>query len=124
VIPVPPRTADGGDTVAAMEVTMSKVLLTLALGATLAASPAAAHHVEYLDTPFASRGECEATTHQLSNDDDFLIDQFPDLFSSEGEVRSFLNRAFKCEYNSADGQWYIVDHRIEVLQSDWFQRRT
>ena len=52
---------------------------------------------------------------------DFLIDQFPQLFSSEGEVRSFLNRAFKCE--SSGGSWYITDHRTEVLASDWFTRR-
>jgi hypothetical protein len=109
---------------AATEETMLKLLPTLALGAMIVATPAAAHHIEYLDTPFASRGQCEAMTHQLSNEDDFLIDQFPDLFSSEGEVRSFLNRAFKCEYNSAEGSWYIVDHRIEVLGSEWFQRRT
>ena len=102
---------------------MIKVLATLAVGALAIAVPAAAHHVEYLDTPFPTRGACEAMVNHLSNDDDFLIDQFPGLFSSEGEVRSFLGRAFPCEQSSTDGQWYIVDQRLDVLGSDWFTRR-
>jgi hypothetical protein len=102
---------------------MSKLFKTLAFGAILVASPAAANHIFHLDEPFASRGACEAETASLSNDDDFLLDAFPDLFSSHGEVRSFLNKAFSCELNPADGQWYITDHRLEVLGSDWFQRR-
>jgi hypothetical protein len=102
---------------------MSRLFWLLAGAAALMASPAAANHVFHLDDPFASRGACEAERASLSNDDDFLIDQFPDLFSSEGEVRSFLNRAFTCEPNSGDGQWYINDHRLEILGSDWFTRR-
>ena len=102
---------------------MSKMTLVLAAGVALMASPAAANHIFHLDEPFDSRGACEAERASLSNDDDFLLDQFPDLFSSEGEVRSFLNRAFKCELNSGNGQWYINDHRLEVLGSDWFARR-
>lgn len=43
--------------------------------------------------------------------------------STTGELRSFLNRAFTCELNEGDGQWYIKDHRLEVLGSEWFQRR-
>ncbi len=100
---------------------MRKYPALLALGLTLFAVPVAAHHIEYLDTPFASRGECEAQRAALSNDDDFLIDQFPNLFSSEGEVRSFLNRAFTCERVGSD--WFITDHRVEVLASPWFVRR-
>jgi len=100
---------------------MRNYLAPLAVGLALVAVPAAAHHVEYLDTPYASRGECEAQRAALSNDDDFLIDQFPALFSSEGEVRSFLNRAFTCE--RVGGDWYITDHRVEVLASEWFVRR-
>jgi hypothetical protein len=42
---------------------------------------------------------------------------------SKGEVRSFLNRAFTCEQSGSDGQWYITDHRQEVLDSEWMQRR-
>lgn len=102
---------------------MTKLQFSCALGALLVAGPAAAHHVDYVDVPFDSRGSCEAQRASLSNDDDFLIDQFPNLFSSEGEVRSFLNRAFTCEQNRGDGQWYITDHRLEVLSSDWFTRR-
>ena len=101
---------------------MTRFAFPIAFGALLIAAPAAANHVFHLEDPFASRGACEAERQQLSNDDDFLIDVFPDLFSSEGEVRSFLNRAFPCELRD-DGNWYITDHRIEVLDSDWFKRR-
>ncbi|MGZ2410995.1 hypothetical protein ACUXST_000392 [Sphingomonas sp. F9_3S_D5_B_2] len=101
---------------------MRKLLISIATGALLCGTPALANHVLHLDDPFPSRGACEAERASLSNDDDFLIDQFPQLFSSEGEVRSFLNRAFTCEQRG-DGQWYITDHRLEVLDSDWFKRR-
>lgn len=88
----------------------------------LVASPALAHHPEHTNIPFATRGQCEAETQSLSNSDDWLLDAFPDFFSSEGEVRSFLNRAFTCERRS-DGSFYITDHRLEVIDSEWFQRR-
>ena len=101
---------------------MRKFLFPIALGAILIAAPAAGNHVFHLEDPFPSRGACEVERQQLSNDDDFLIDVFPDLFSSEGEVRSFLNRAFPCELRE-DGNWYITDQRLEVLDSDWFKRR-
>lgn len=102
---------------------MIKFFGALAFGVLAAASPALASHVFNLDTPFATRGDCEAERASLSNDDDFLLDQFPNLFSSEGEVRSFLNRAFTCEQSRGGDQWYIVDHRREVLDSEWFKRR-
>jgi hypothetical protein len=92
-----------------------------AVGAFVAATPAAANHVFHLNDPFPSRGACQAETSALSNDDDWLLDAFPQLFSSEGEVRSFLNRAFKCEPRG--DEWFITDHRVEVINSDWFQRR-
>jgi hypothetical protein len=99
------------------------LLLPLALGALATATPAAANHIFHLDEPFSSRGACEAELQSLSNDDDFLLDAFPNLFSSPGEVRSFLTRAFTCEQHSSDGQWYITDRRAEVIASPWFQRR-
>jgi hypothetical protein len=49
--------------------------------------------------------------------------RFPNLFSSPGEVRSFLNRAFPCRQSAQDGKWYIIDLRGEVINSPWFQRR-
>ena len=100
---------------------MIRILVAGALSAVLMANQAAAHHIEYLETPFATRGACESQRAALSNDDDFLLEAFPELFSSGGEVRSFLNRAFTCE--KRDGSWYITDHRAEVMASDWFQRR-
>src|SRR4029078_3850051 len=103
---------------------MMKLLLVLMLAGTLViAGPAVAHHVEHLNDPFATRGACEAENSALSNEDDWLIDAYTDLFSSEGEVRSFLKRAFRCELNSSDGNFYITDQRLEVLDSDWFAQR-
>jgi hypothetical protein len=52
-----------------------------------------------------------------------LRDRFPTFFSSQGEVASFLTRAFPCEQSEVDGQWYIQDRLVEVLGSDWYQRR-
>ena len=100
---------------------MNKLNILMAIAAAAVASPAFADHVNYLDVPFPTRGACEAKTNALSNGDDWLLEAFPGLFSSEGEVRSFLNRAFTCE--PTDGSYYITDHRVEVLGSDWFQRR-
>jgi hypothetical protein len=92
-------------------------------GTFVIAGPAVANHIEHLNDPFATRGACEAKTSALSNEDDWLLDAFPDVFSSEGEVRSFLNKAFTCDLNGSDGNFYITDHRQEVLDSDWFQQR-
>jgi hypothetical protein len=100
---------------------MKKLSIIAAFGAVAMASPAVAHHVDHLNDPFDSRGACEAETQALSNTDDFLLDVFPDLFATEGELRSFLNRAFTCELRG--DSWYITDHRAEVLGSDWFLRR-
>lgn len=102
---------------------VKSLFVALALGAISIATPAAADHILHLDDPFPSRGACESARQSLSNDDDSLLDAFPNLFSSHGEVRSFLNRAFTCEPSPSDDQWYITDHRSEVLASDWFQRR-
>ncbi|MEQ7874354.1 hypothetical protein ABDK56_10165 [Sphingomonas sp. ASV193] len=101
---------------------MRKLLAAIPAAAlALVATPAAAHHINYLDTPFDSFSSCNVFNKQLSNDDDFLLDAFPGVFSSEGEVRSFLNKAFTCQ-QSGDS-WYITDHRLEVLQSDWWANR-
>jgi hypothetical protein len=106
-----------------MEDEMKKLSILAAVGAVAFASPVVAHHIEHLNDAFATLGACEVEKNQLSNDDDWLLDAFPDIFSSEGEVRSFLNRAFPCELNPADGQYYMVDKRLEVLNSEWFARR-
>jgi hypothetical protein len=102
---------------------MNKLSILAGLAAIGLTSPVAAEHIFHLDTPFATRGACEVERNALSNDDDALLESFPELFSSPGEVRSFLNMAFKCERNGNDSQWYIVDYRGDVLDSDWFLRR-
>ncbi len=100
----------------------TRLALSAALLAAVAA-PASANHIFNLDVPFATRGQCEAAVADLSHDDrDSLLDRYPNLFDSTGDVASFLTRAFPCERDS-DGYWYIRDHRVEVLGSDWFLRK-
>ena len=94
----------------------------LALGLLMAATPAAANHI-FTPSAFATYGECESENARLSNDD--AERQFPlrpDHFSSMGEARSFMTRAFSCEYDPDDDSWYLTDHRLEVINSEWFQR--
>lgn len=65
--------------------------------------------------------ECEAENARLSNEDaERQFDLRPDLFSSLGEARSFMTRAFSCEFDPEDG---LTDHRREVIDSEWFERR-
>jgi len=98
----------------------SRSILVVVAGIAVA-SPALSHHIENLDTPYPSRGACESAVADFNSDDrDMLLDRFPNFFSSEGEVASFLTRAFPCELNPSDGQWYIQDRRVEVLTSDWY----
>lgn len=102
---------------------MRKILALGALALTVTATPALASHPGNLDEPHPTRGACEAASARLAvNDKDFLTNRFPELFSSTGEAASFLTRAFSCE-KAEDGNWYITDHRLEVLASDWFLRR-
>ena len=105
-----------------MEQTMKRYSLILA-ASLIAAAPATANHI-YTPEPFASYGECEAANARLSNDDAKLqFELRPDLFSSLGEARSFMTRAFSCEYDPDEDAWYLTDHRRDVLGSEWFQRR-
>ena len=101
---------------------MKKLPVVLALTALVAANPAAANHI-FTPTPFPTYGDCQSENARLSNAD--AERQFPlrpDLFSSMGEARSFMTRAFSCELHS-DGSWYLTDHRLDVINSDWFERR-
>jgi hypothetical protein len=87
------------------------------------AAPAAAAHLDNLDTPYPTRGACESAVAGFNSDvRDDLFDQFPNFFSNKGEVSSFLTRAFPCELEG-DGNWYIQDHRLLVLTSDWYLHR-
>ena len=103
---------------------MKRLLVSLAVASVAFASPAAADHIFHLDTPFDSRGGCEVERNELSNNDYWLLDvPGQEFFDTIGDVRSFMTRAFTCELSEGDGQWYMVDHRIEVLESEWFQQR-
>lgn len=99
-----------------------KIYLTLAaLGSLGLASPALAHDTE---TPFPSRGACESASAGMSNaEKDWLLVTFPELFTTTGDAASFLTRAWTCDLNGSDGQWYIVNHIDEVLGSRWFEQR-
>ena len=96
------------------------LLASLTAGTVLIASPAFADHAFNTDTPYASRGACEAANADFDNGDREWLSEAAGL--SDGEIRSMLKRAWTCELGS-DGQYYITDHRIEVLGSEWWQRR-
>jgi len=101
-----------------------KILMAAGVGALLFATQGVAHHAEYLDIPYDTRGECEAEIAQLRNGDrDFLQQVGPQYFRNPGDVNAFLSRAFSCDLDEGDGAWYITDHRVEVLSSDWFRKR-
>ena len=102
---------------------MTMRLKLVAIIALLSSAPSIAHHLDNLEDPFESRGECEAATADLDNvDREGLLARFPDLFSTRGDTRAFITRAFTCE-QADDGMWYITDHLVERLESGWFQRR-
>ena len=103
---------------------MRRYLATLTAAGLVVPAPALANHIDHTDVSYPSRGACEAAIASFSNGDrEALPVRFPDLFSSTGEVASFLTRAFSCEYEDSDRSWYISDDRMEVLGSDWFLRR-
>jgi hypothetical protein len=100
---------------------MKRFTMFMLAAATLAPTAAMAHDTE---TPFPTRGACESASAAMSNDEQtWLLDTFPDVFDTKGEVSSFLTRAWTCDRNASDGQYYITDHRQEILDSAWFQRR-
>lgn len=98
--------------------------IAVALIAATASTPALANHIGNLDTPFPSRGGCEAFVAQQSAEDrGMLLNQFPNFFQRGGDVASFLTRAFTCDYDANEGAWFITDRRIEILNSEWFLRK-
>jgi hypothetical protein len=100
---------------------MRKYLIPLFVGATVMASPTIAHDTQI---GYPTRGACEAASAAMSNDErDWLVATFPQFFDTVGEASSFLARAWTCDRSASDGQIYITDHRQEVLNSDWFQKR-
>lgn len=100
---------------------MKRLSIAAGLAVMSVATAAAAHDTT---TGFASRGACEAASAGMSNaEQQWLLQTFPEVFDTAGEVSSFLTRAWTCDRNSSDGLYYITDHRQEVLDSDWFAQR-
>ena len=100
---------------------MKKTSLILAVAAVGLAAPAIAHDTT---TAFPTRGACEAASAAMSNDENgWLVATFPEFFDTVGEASSFLTRAWTCDRNPSDGQYYITDHIEDVLASDWFAQR-
>jgi TRAP-type mannitol/chloroaromatic compound transport system substrate-binding protein len=96
-------------------------ILAAAISAVGFSSAAVAHDTE---SAYASRGACEAATASTSNFEKvWLTETFPEFFDTIGEAASFLTRAWTCDRNTSDGQYYITDHVEEVLASDWYQQR-
>lgn len=99
-----------------------KTLSILAGAALLATATAATAHDT--TTAFGSRGDCEAASASMSNaEKDWLVATFPDLFDTTGEAASFLTKAWTCDANPSDGQYYITNHIEEILGSRWFDQR-
>jgi hypothetical protein len=104
-----------------MEDMMKTLTLLAGLAAAIVATGAAAHDTT---VAYSTRGGCEASSAAQSNaEKDWLLDTFPQFFSTEGDVSSFLTRAFTCDRNGSDGQFYMTDHIADTLASDWFQQR-
>jgi hypothetical protein len=100
---------------------MKKLSIIAGIAAVTFATAATAHDTT---VAYPTRGGCEASSAAQSNaEKDWLLDTFPQFFSTEGDVSSFLTRAFTCDRNASDGQYYMTDHIAETLASQWFQQR-
>lgn len=100
---------------------MKRFTMFMLAGALVVPSTAMAHDTE---TAFPTRGACESASAAMSNDENsWLVATFPEFFDTTGEAASFLTKAFTCDRNPSDGQYYITDHIEDVLASDWFAKR-
>lgn len=103
---------------------MRLLLPLVALGAACSATPALADHILNLNVPYETRGDCESAVAQFATTDrESVLERFPNFFNRNGDVASFLTRAFPCEYNPSDQNWYIKDRRGVVLGSEWFLKK-
>lgn len=100
---------------------MKKFSIAIGIVAAALSSAAMAHDTT---TPFPSRGACESASAGMSNaEKDWLVATFPDLFDTTGEAASFLTKAWTCDLNASDGNYYITDHIEQILGSRWFEQR-
>lgn len=100
---------------------MRKLGLLAACGAAVLGTAAMAHDTA---TGFSSRGACESASASMSNaEQGWLLESFPEFFDTPGEASSFLTKAWTCDLNASNGQFYITDHIEEILGSRWFDRR-
>jgi hypothetical protein len=105
----------------AKEDMMRKLGLLAACGAAVLGTAAMAHDTA---TGFSSRGACESASASMSNaEQGWLLESFPEFFDTPGEASSFLTKAWTCDLNASNGQFYITDHIEEILGSRWFDRR-
>jgi len=100
---------------------MKKLWIALGIAAVATSNAAVAHDTT---TAFASRGACESASAEMSNNEKaWLLTIGPQYFDTIGDAASFLTKAWTCDLNPVDGQYYITDHIQETLDSDWFAQR-
>lgn len=86
---------------------MKKFALPVALVALAAGSAVLAHPI---NTPYASRGECErAAAESAKSDRERLVAL--GIFKTIGAAQSTFHDDWRCEYDEEDDAWYIVDYR-------------
>lgn len=74
-----------------------------------AAAMAAAVVAHPTDTPYETRGECEAAYAESSKDDRERLVALG-IFETRGAAQRTFRDRFRCEYDEDAGAWFIVDY--------------
>lgn len=82
---------------------MRKLVLSIGVAGLLAGA-AMAHPI---NTPYETRGKCEAAyAHSSKGDRERLVAS--GVFDSYGEAQEFFREVFTCEYDEDEEAWFIV----------------
>lgn len=89
-----------------------KKLLTIGVFAVAGFTTAASAH-DFVTT-YETRAQCELAYVEMNKfDRDWLLNNFPQLFDSPGDVMHFLTQHVDCEYDPAENVWFMADHRFD-----------